>query len=335
MSDNVRKCILMRSYAGGGKSFKANELAKEIDAIIVSADDYWYVDGKYKFDVTKLKFAHQECFQKFKNAIANGKNVIVDNTNLKFEDIKKYFEYLIVSNNTTKYYYHADICEVQFNDIEQAILHRTGREDEKNIPKERMYEMYRAFKRTNAIALMYANYKGKFPFIFERDLSSNCQFFDNYYVQDETKTPAIICDLDGTLSLFKMPDGSSLRNPFDAGTCDTDIINVAVAKALVGFELMDHKIIFVSGREDKFREPTMAFLERVSEKYGINKDITIYMRKSGDFRPDDIVKDEIYHGEIEPYYQVTAVFDDRPKVVRMWRSLGLMVFDCNYREEDF
>ena len=59
------------------------------------------------------------------------------------------------------------------------------------------------------------------------------------------------------------------------------------------------------------------------------------MRKSGDFRPDDIVKDEIYHSDIESNYQVIAVFDDRKSVVRHWKALGLMVFDCNYMDEDF
>lgn len=332
--DNKRVCILMRSYAGGGKSYRANELAKEYNAVICSADDFWMKDGQYCFDVTKLKIAHNVCYEKFKNAVLAGNNVIVDNTNLKFEDIKKYLEFIIINNNNNKFYYSADICQVEYNDIETAISYRTGRDDGKNIPKERMYEMYRAFKRTNAIALLDSNYKNKFPFIFERSSIYN-NFFENYIDTTSNKQGAVICDLDGTLSLFKMPDGTTLRNAFDASKADEDIINVAVAKTISALELVGNKLIFVSGREDKFREPTMTFLNRVADRYGISKDITLYMRQSGDFRPDDIVKNEIYNTEIADSYDVVAVFDDRPKVVRMWRSIGLMVFDCNYREEDF
>lgn len=324
----------MRSYAGGGKSYKAQELSKEYDAVICSADDFWMKNGKYEFDATKLKFAHQECFEKFKKNVLLGNNVIIDNINLKFEDIKKYLEFIIINNNTNTYHYSADICEVTYNDIETAISLRTNREDGKNIPKERMYEMYRAFKRTNAIALLDANYKNKFPFIFERK-SVNNNYFENYVDVCDNREHAVICDLDGTISLFKMPDGTSLRNPFDASICDQDIINVAVAKTISALELVGNKIIFVSGREDKFREPTMRFLSRVCEGYGLSSDITLYMRKSGDFRPDDIVKDEIYNDKIKDQYNVITVFDDRPRVIRMWRSHGLMVFDCNYRNEDF
>lgn len=334
MSNNTRYCILLRGYAGCGKSYRAKELAEEYDAVICSADDYWIKNGQYVFDVKELSTAHRICMEKFKRAVADGKNVIVDNTNLKFEDIKKYLDYIIINNNHNKFYYSADICEVAYNDIETAISHRTGQPDGKNIPRDRMYDMYKAFKRTNAISLMRANYSGKFPFIFERDITVH-SYFEGSEDTSSNKIPAIICDLDGTLALFKMPDGSSLRNPFDAERAENDLINVAVAKAISAFELVGHKIIFLSGREDKFREPTLRFLERVANKFGISKDFTLLMRKSGDFRGDEIIKNEIYTGDLKDIYDVVAVFDDRTKVVRMWRSLGLMVFDCNYMMEEF
>lgn len=332
--ENFNVCIIMRSYAGGGKSYKAKELAEKYDAVICSADDFWMKDGKYVFDVKLLKVAHQVCFEKFKKALREGRNVIIDNTNLKFEDIKKYLEYVVINNNTTKYYYKADICQVEHNTIEQAIAYRTNNEDGKNIPVNRMYEMYRAYKNTNVLSLLDSNYKNKLEFIFERNEVSN-NYFENYVDEFDTRVPAVICDLDGTLSLFKMPDGTTLRNAYDASKSNEDIINVAVAKTISALELVGNKLIFLSGRIDDYREPTMEFLNRVSEKYGISKDITLYMRKSGDNRPDDIVKNEIYMSELHDKYNVVAVFDDRPKVVRMWRSMGFMVFDCNYRGEEF
>jgi hypothetical protein len=126
-----------------------------------------------------------------------------------------------------------------------------------------------------------------------------------------------------------------LRNAFKADTSNADLINVPVAKAISAFELTGHKIIFVSGRGSQYREPTMEFLHRVADKYGISKDITLFMRAEGDSRSDDIVKEEIYNAHIAGKYDVVAVFDDRPRVVRFWRSKGFFVFDCNYRGEDF
>lgn len=51
----------------------------------------------------------------------------------------------------------------------------------------------------------------------------------------------------------------------------------------------------------------------------------LFMREGGDFRVDSIVKKEIYHRWIEPYYDVRLVVDDRPQVIEMWRDLGLHV----------
>jgi hypothetical protein len=32
---------------------------------------------------------------------------------------------------------------------------------------------------------------------------------------------------------------------------------------------------------------------------------------------------------------MVAVFDDRPKVVRMWRETGLFVFNCAQHDKEF
>ena len=50
------------------------------------------------------------------------------------------------------------------------------------------------------------------------------------------------------------------------------------------------------------------------------------MRAEGDFRPDEQVKRELYETRVLPAFgHATYVLDDRDKVVRMWRSLGLTV----------
>jgi hypothetical protein len=47
------------------------------------------------------------------------------------------------------------------------------------------------------------------------------------------------------------------------------------------------------------------------------------MRLDGDRRKDFIVKEENFHNYIEPYYDVKLAIDDRPKVIEMWKTLGI------------
>lgn len=327
-----RNCFIMRAYPGAGKSFKANELAQEHDAVICSADDFHMKNGRYEFDLKNASLAHKTCFEKFKKNVNEGKNVIIDNTNIKFEDISKYIDYLVIHNKISKILYKVDIIEVEYNNIDEAIKHRTNNPTGKDVPTSTIRKMYDGFKKIKAKSLMYSKYTGKIEFIFPKE-NKIPSFFEGHY--DNTKEQTVICDLDGTISLFKLPNGGSLRNPYDASTANNDIMNVAVAKMLQSLDFSGYQILFVSGREEKFRDPTMEFLMRFKETYNIEQPIILIMRELGDFRGDEIIKQEIYANYIEPKYTVTAVFDDRRKVVRMWRELGLMVFDCNYLDEDF
>jgi hypothetical protein len=55
----------------------------------------------------------------------------------------------------------------------------------------------------------------------------------------------------------------------------------------------------------------------------------LYMRKAGDYRSDDIVKEEILDTQFkDKINNILCVFDDRPRVIRMWRRRGIPVFDC-------
>ena len=84
---------LLRAAQGAGKSFTANKLLQLPDSIVCCADDYFMVDGKYKFDGSKLKYAHQECQRKFIAALDFGKeNIIVSNCNAKERDYNFYIE---------------------------------------------------------------------------------------------------------------------------------------------------------------------------------------------------------------------------------------------------
>ena len=142
----------------------------------------------------------------------------------------------------------------------------------------------------------------------------------SYATQDKNLPKAVICDLDGTLSLLNG------RDPYNAATCDNDLLNEPVAAALKMAKQQGYQVILLSGREDKFREPTVRFLD----KHQIGYDLLL-MRTSNDFRKDNIIKRELFEGEIQGKYFVEFLLDDRNQVVDMWRKdLHLPCFQVNY-----
>ena len=142
---------------------------------------------------------------------------------------------------------------------------------------------------------------------------------DNETKDNNYKEPAIICDLDGTLALKH-----SGRTWYDASTCDADIPNEPV-RFLVDMMFSSHHIIFCSGREDKYREPTMAFINKCFDGKLEDHDYTLLMRETNDNRKDSIVKHELYLNHIEHRWDILYVLDDRQQVVDMWRNaLGLL-----------
>lgn len=125
---------------------------------------------------------------------------------------------------------------------------------------------------------------------------------------------AVICDLDGTLALFH-----GKRSPYDASTCEADDVNLPVVGIISAYEVYHlADILYVSGREDKYREPTERWLKKNLLPTG-----PLFMRKTGDHRKDWIVKGEIFDAHIRGKYNVEFCLDDRNQVVDFWRSIGL------------
>ncbi len=123
----------------------------------------------------------------------------------------------------------------------------------------------------------------------------------------------VIVDIDGTVALM------TGRGPFDWHSVHTDTPNEPVCHLVRGIQ---DKVIFVSGRDAACRTATEQWLFNQNLISGCD----LFMRPEGDMRDDRIVKEEIYRREIEGKYNVRYVIDDRAKVVRLWRSLGLPCF---------
>jgi hypothetical protein len=82
------------------------------------------------------------------------------------------------------------------------------------------------------------------------------------------------------------------------------------------------KVIFVSGRPERCRAATQAWLKKHKFNISLN-DVTLYMRADGDYRADDIVKLELLERIRDDGYSPLMAFDDRDRVVKMWRENGI------------
>ena len=127
---------------------------------------------------------------------------------------------------------------------------------------------------------------------------------------------AVIVDVDGTVAIRQE------RKPFEWSLLETDKPNLPVIDIVNRVISTGVVLLFVSGREEKYRFETINWLSN-----HISHPFEIYFRENGDLRRDDLVKQEIFQKFIKPYFDVIAVFDDRTRVVKMWRdTFGLPCF---------
>ena len=158
--------------------------------------------------------------------------------------------------------------------------------------------------------------KKEFDFTFH----PKTELYEPVAVQDAGLPKAIVCDLDGTLALMHG------RDPYNATYCDEDELNEPVARVLRCFSDSGCQILLVSGREERFREPTLRFLEKYAIPFH-----QLWMRQDKDFRKDALMKREIFDTNIAGNYFIEFVLDDRNQVVEMWRNeLHLPCFQVNY-----
>jgi predicted kinase len=83
------KLILVRGLPGSGKSTFAKSL---IGFNSFEADQYFYKDGVYKFDINYLCEAHERCQVLTDEYLEAGQNVVVSNTFTTKRELVVYFE---------------------------------------------------------------------------------------------------------------------------------------------------------------------------------------------------------------------------------------------------
>ena len=303
----MRTVLMLRGCAASGKSTFARDLMnRERDRWLrVNQDDIrtMLFPSQYTFsddNEALVKRIHDDALR---SALTAGHDVIVDNTNLVSRATRRTHSIAEEVGDVT-------VIEKVFHvELAEALRRNALREGRACVPDHVVTSMFKKSKGLKDSTTYYA---------------PRCTV---PMKQDASLPKAIICDLDGTLALI------GDRDPYDASQCEKDAPNEAVVMCVTNMWEAGHRIIFVSGREDKYREQSRAFIEkhlphRHSRSWNGASSIEydLHMRATGDFRKDAIVKAEIFEKHIAGRYNISFVLDDRDQVVRQWRNSGLSTF---------
>lgn len=297
---NNKKIIALRWLPSSGKSTWAKEEVKNNWAYRFNKDDIrkelfpegWiYTKANEKVVVDTERERVEEAFKE------NRKYIIIDNTHLG----EKNKHLAFYKDLAEKYWYQFEIKDFIVS-VEEAIKRDNLRLEEDRVGEEVIRRLAKQ------------NWNKGYP------------SEPNFKPYNPDLPYCIICDIDWTIA-FKGD-----RNPYDYTKVSEDKSNKPLLLQIqllrlgwLTYSKENLKLFFLSWRDDNCKEETKEWLKGNSIE-----DFTLLMRKTGDVRGDDIVKEEIYKREIEDRYNVLTVFDDRQKVVDMWRSNWLPVNQARY-----
>lgn len=140
----------------------------------------------------------------------------------------------------------------------------------------------------------------------------------------------VVFDIDGTIAdcTHRIHLVKGGRHDWDAffEACGNDNPIPQLIAVLDAMVHAGHDVRLFTGRPERTRRTTEMWLD---QHLGfMASTLPIYMRKDDDHRADDIVKAEFLE-----HFRPALVFDDRQRVVDMWRSHGIRV--CQVAVGDF
>jgi predicted kinase len=311
------KVEMLVGIPGSGKSTYAKQIVAKDPSnwVRVNNDDLRAMMNGSVWSADYEKMVTDARNYLIRDALKRGKNVIIDNLNLNrrhFDDVCKIAKSV---NADIQVYEKAFYIE-----FEEAVARNAARTGAARVPDDVMKKW---FKESGGKQFKF--YKPRVE-IYKESKGSAPAFAAPEWI--EGLSDAVLCDLDGTLALIHG------RSPYDASNCDIkDLPNIPVIETILAHYKMGRKIIFCSGREDKYRPETIRFIEKYCLVGSVLSggplhpiQYQLHMRKTDDFRKDAIIKEEIYQNQIEGQYNVLCVLDDRDQVVEFWRAKGLTCF---------
>jgi predicted kinase len=298
----MSRLLITRGLPASGKTTFARELQPGV--VRVNRDELRrMLHGRRLFtqraegQVTRVQRASVEAL------LRAGTDVIVDDTNLRAQTVREWAQ---LADRVGAAFEVHDFTDVPLG---ECLRRDADRPDDERVGAEPIRRMYDRYLAARKLPLPVPRVRVGGPGVV--------------HPPADGLPPVVLVDIDGTVAVMNG------RSPYDMTRVGEDAPNPAVITAVRAMHAAGNAIVFCSGRDDSCRAQTQAWLaQHVRVPYE-----ALFMRAQGDTRKDSVVKREIFDTEIRDRWRVVGVFDDRRQVVRMWRALGLTVFQV--AEGDF
>lgn len=289
-----RRLLLLIGCSGTGKSTYASKLDSswvEINRDNIRADIFLGGNiinmwSRYRHTKQNESIVNERVEIIFHKAILEGKNICISDTNLNI----KTRQYWIEIAEKYKYTYSEKIFGLDIT-VDELL-----KRDKKRVDK---------------------------PVGHDTILLQWTKFYQQYgrkYIPDTLLPKAIIVDIDGTIA-----NKSPLRGYYDWSLVSLDTPRQMILD-IVGFIYHKYQshIVFLSGRNYICYDITYNWLlDNIGGN--LNMNFSLLMRSDNDNRNDRIVKEELFFNNVAPYYNVIAAIDDRPRVIRLWKDIGIPI----------
>ena len=289
----MAKLTILRGISGSGKS----TWARQQNAVLVSRDSlrvaYFGDDSQDYYRVDKDVLRNREDFitkaehAAIKSALVAGMDVISDNTHIQTKYLKPVIK---IAQGVG-----AEIEVKEFNiplAVALAQNKRRALTGGRDVPEDVIRKQHQSFQGSKGFVVPDA------PVVKE-------------YTGTPGKPKAFLYDLDGTT--YHMSDK---RRPYDhnVDVDDPDPVVQDIVRSMAHFYVP----VAMSGRVEATRAKTELSLNRDNVPFD-----HLFMRDNGDFRPDNIVKAELFDKYVRDNFDVQFILDDRQQVVDAWRSMGI------------
>lgn len=287
--------ILMVGLPGSGKTTLARQWARgEPNRIVtVSRDDIrqtiFNQYGIVKDHESLISSIEEDQVTRLLKA---GLSVVVHDMNLRPKYRKRWFELCQKVGATFS------LEDLTFVELEECLRQNQDRDLDQVVPEQIIIDNYNKFV------------KGKTLESYDETTIPRTEF----YTPNFSLPRAVIVDIDGTVA-----EGKTVRDPYDTSKYHLDLPNQPVIDLVQGlYYEQGVKILFTSGRHNDFRDVTADWLidnVKVPVDY-------LFMRENRQ-TPDDQEKLMLFDKYIRDFFWVNFCLDDRDRVVRAWRSIGL------------